>query len=81
MERKLINRLLHSAASLNIGKLGATEDLIRELNDQLNKKKVVKVRILKSVENVEETLKQLEQQSNGKITKKVGNSVIFIQSD
>ncbi|MFX0114175.1 MAG: YhbY family RNA-binding protein [Candidatus Hodarchaeota archaeon] len=79
MKREVINKLLHTPATLNVGKHGVTEELIHELDNQLKKKKAVKVRLLKSVENVEETWQRLEQQSVGKIAKKVGNTAIIVQ--
>jgi RNA-binding protein YhbY len=81
MRREVINRLLHTPATLNVGKLGVTDELIHELDNQLKKKKAVKIRLLKSVENVEETWEQLELQSVGKIAKKVGNTAIIVQVD
>ena len=81
MKREIINKLLHSPPTIQVGKQGISESVIRELNDQLKKKKAVKVRLLKSVANVELTLQQLEQQSNGKIAKKVGNTAIIVHSD
>ncbi|MFW9914436.1 MAG: YhbY family RNA-binding protein [Candidatus Thorarchaeota archaeon] len=81
MKREIINKLLHSPPTIQVGKQGISESVIQELNDQLKKKKAVKIRLLKSVANVEMALQELEQQSNGKIAKKIGNTAIIVQSD
>jgi RNA-binding protein len=80
VKREIINKLLHSPPTIQVGKQGISESFIQELNEQLKKRKAVKIRLLKSVANVEETLQQLEEQSNGKIAKKVGNTAIIVQS-
>lgn len=81
MNREIISKLLHSPPTIQVGKQGISENLIQELDEQLKKKKAVKVRLLKSVENVDEALQQLEQQSIGKIAKKVGNTAIIVRAN
>ncbi|MFQ5978465.1 MAG: YhbY family RNA-binding protein [Candidatus Heimdallarchaeota archaeon] len=81
MNREIINKLLHTPATIQVGKQGVTDTLLQELKAQLEKRKIVKVRILKSVENIDETLQQLERLSSGKIAKKVGNTAIIVKTN
>jgi len=64
-----------------VGKRGITENVIQELNDQLKKRKAVKIRFLRSVDNVDELLQHLEHQSIGLIAKKVGLTAIIVLPD
>ena len=81
MNRDVINKLLHTPSTIYVGKQGITETLLQELKAQLKKKKAVKVRILKSVEYIEEVLQELEDQSNGRIAKKIGRTAIIVLPD
>ncbi|UCE12150.1 MAG: YhbY family RNA-binding protein [Candidatus Heimdallarchaeota archaeon] len=45
---KELNRVRQEASLLNIGKTGISNDFVRELKEQLKKRKIIKIRILKN---------------------------------
>ena len=81
MDRNVINKLLHTQPTLNIGKNDVSGDIIREINQQLKKNKAIKVRFLKTVQNIENSIQQLDDLSNGKFVKKIGMTAIFIRKE
>jgi len=60
--------------SIRIGKAGITENVIKQIKDQLKKKRVIKVKFLSSAikDNKKELVNELAQRANAKIIHRVG---------
>ena len=65
--------------SVRIGKAGITENIIKQIKDQLKKKKVIKVKFLSTAikDNKKELANELAQRTNSKIIHKVGFIVVL----
>ena len=78
------NKLKEKAKSLEpvirIGKNGLTENTIKEIKKQLNKKKLVKLKLLKafiSDKNKKEIAKEIAKKTNSKIIDLVGFVIVL----
>ena len=78
------NQLKEKAKTLEpvirIGKNGFTENTIKEIKKQLNKKKLIKVKLLKafiSEKNKKEVAKEIAQKTNSQLINLVGFVVIL----
>ncbi|MFH1682641.1 MAG: YhbY family RNA-binding protein [Candidatus Woesearchaeota archaeon] len=66
---------------LRIGKGGLTEGVIKEINIQLNKKKVLKIRLLKTAhQDSDEIIKQVLEKTRAQLLNKVGFSFTIQKS-
>ena len=66
--------------SLRIGKNGLNESVIDEIKLQLKKKKIIKIKMLKSAmeeKSKAELIKEIVERSNGELLKKVGNVIVL----
>jgi len=77
LERKKKNAL-HMPAAIHMGKKGITPSLIQETAHQLELKDVVKIKVLKSVEDPESILSELANACNAVVWKQVGRVGILV---
>ncbi|MFX0201086.1 MAG: YhbY family RNA-binding protein [Candidatus Hodarchaeota archaeon] len=74
-EKKLENKLknvLRMPATIQVGKKGITLSLIQEIANQLELKDVVKIKVLKSLENPVSILQELATSCNAVLLKQTG---------
>lgn len=67
-------------ATVRVGKNGITENVINEIRNQLKKRKIVKIKFLKSTKvlgTVEEFAKILEEKTDAKVLEVRGGTVIL----
>lgn len=76
LESKLKN-VLQEAALIQIGKRGITESLIQEVTNQLELNDVVKVKVLKSVEDPKSALNALATACDAILWKQIGRVGVF----
>ncbi|MFX1535039.1 MAG: YhbY family RNA-binding protein [Promethearchaeota archaeon] len=78
--QNLLKNVTHGKALVTIGKNGITKTVREELKLQLDKKKIVKVRILRSckIQDYDAALKKLAEGSSSVLYKRLGRTGIFI---
>lgn len=65
---------------LNVGKRGITESFIKEVSEHVKKKKIVKIKILRSAlkeKDRHEIAEEIANRTNTKIVKLIGHTVIL----
>ena len=77
LEQKL-KSILQTSATIHVGKRGVTPSLIEETVNQLELKDVVKIRVLKSLENPEMIIHEVAQACNAVIWKIIGRIGILV---
>ncbi|MFQ6125047.1 MAG: YhbY family RNA-binding protein [Candidatus Heimdallarchaeota archaeon] len=76
LDQKLKSALRKSAA-IQVGKKGITPSLIQEIANQLEMKDVIKIKVLKPLENPEIILQELATSCNAVIWKQIGRTGIL----
>jgi RNA-binding protein YhbY len=72
---------LQGPALIHIGKRGLTESLIQEITNQLELNEVVKVKILKSVEDPKSALNDLATACHAILWKQIGRVGVFYEKE
>ncbi|MFC1728035.1 YhbY family RNA-binding protein [Nanoarchaeota archaeon] len=62
---------------VRMGKNGLTDAIIKEIKKQLSKRKLIKIKLLKSVENRKELAKQIADKTGGELIESVGFVVVL----
>ncbi len=65
--------------TLHIGKKGITESLVEELDNQLENREIVKIKVLRNnpVQDVEEISQELEDRSIGELVETRGKTLLM----
>ena len=78
MRRKDIIKKAHALEALiRIGKKGITESLLDEIKKQLKKKKIIKIKLLKSYtadKDTEKDINSITEKTNSKLVEKRGST-------
>lgn len=77
LEHKLKN-VLRMSATIQVGKKGITPSLIQEIANQLELKDIVKIKVLKSLENPVSILQELATSCNAVLLKQIGRIGILV---
>lgn len=69
-------------ATLQVGKNGLTKEVINEINVQLKKRKIIKIKFLKSLftssqNSKEDIIKEIIGSTNARLVSKVGNVLVI----
>ena len=75
--KKLRSKAKNLEPIVRKGKNGLTEQVIKEIQKQLNKKKLIKIKLLKSVENRKELAKEIAEKTNSILIEAVGFVVVL----
>lgn len=73
-----LKSVLRMPATIQVGKKGITPSLIQEIANQLELKDIVKIKVLKSLENPESILQELATSCNAVIWRQVGRVGILV---
>ncbi len=73
-----LKSVLRMPATIQVGKKGITPSLIQEIANQLELKDIVKIKVLKSLENPEFILQELAMSCNAVIWRQVGRVGILV---
>jgi RNA-binding protein len=75
-----IKQIKASPATVKVGKAGLTDNIIKEIKDQLKKKNVIKVKMVKGAlenSNKKDLAKELANKTDSEIVHKVGFVMIL----
>lgn len=74
-----INKIRHKPSKMRIGKKGITENIIHEIENVLNKDKVIKIKCLQVVpsESVKNIAKNISKLTNSRIVEIRGKTIIL----
>jgi RNA-binding protein YhbY len=78
--QNLLKNVTHGKALVTIGKNGVTKTVREELKLQLDKKRIVKVKILRSclIQDYDAALEKLAEETSSLLYKRLGRTGIFI---
>lgn len=62
--------------TVNIGKSGLTKGLVDNIKLQLKKKNLIKIKILRTVENKEKMVDEILMHTDARLVQKIGNMVV-----
>ncbi|MEM3526170.1 MAG: YhbY family RNA-binding protein [Candidatus Jordarchaeaceae archaeon] len=77
---EIVKTLRHEPAVLMLGKKGLTEDFIKEVERQLKGKKVIKIRVLKSMlaeKSVDELASAIAIKTNSQLLETRGHTILL----
>ncbi len=77
-DTKLLRAKAHSMESiLQIGKGGVTSSVVKEINFQLKKKKLIKIKLLPSAGDRKKLVDEIVSKTNGVLIRSVGRVVVL----